>query len=330
MCERDTEWSGILIYQIIEGSMENLSSLVMRAVGLYPMNYGSGAYTEYEATPEMFEVIERYPNIDPANKSREPGWMVGHIHSHNKMDTFFSGTDKQELATNAVNFPIYLSLIVNYDGRYKAKIAKGNTVEDTVITISRSKNGSKKKSIEKKQKNVYDDVDCTLYFEMEKWMLERTDALFAAQTTKPVIGYQYNGYNQSYSNSYQTKGAQTLQDYYKSLTKGQQTDYQVCLNRASDLISLGLEPNMALADVMREVGIAINYNDLEDYTKAFRAYFTEWWDRYYLDVDSPSEVLLHLRMIISKTNSSSWLYSQVFASLLPKMIQEYESTVESV
>lgn len=38
---------------------------------------------------------------------------IGHIHSHNTMGVFFSGTDWGELEDNAPNHNYYLSLIVN-------------------------------------------------------------------------------------------------------------------------------------------------------------------------------------------------------------------------
>ena len=40
-------------------------------------------------------------------------WKVGHIHSHNVMRVFFSGTDMDELHDNAPSHNFYVSLIVN-------------------------------------------------------------------------------------------------------------------------------------------------------------------------------------------------------------------------
>ena len=57
---------------------------------------------------------------------------MGHIHSHNSMDVFFSATDMEELEDNSPNHAFYLSLIVNNAGDRMAKVSlfsKGFEVE---------------------------------------------------------------------------------------------------------------------------------------------------------------------------------------------------------
>lgn len=48
---------------------------------------------------------------------------MGHIHSHNTMDTYFSGVDMSELNDNSEFHNYYLSLIVNNFMKMKAKVA---------------------------------------------------------------------------------------------------------------------------------------------------------------------------------------------------------------
>lgn len=72
----------------------------------------------------------------------------GHIHSHNTMSVFFSGTDNSELVDNAPNYNYYVSLIVNNRNDMMARVAfvtkvksldkktfvfKGNEGEDIVV-----------------------------------------------------------------------------------------------------------------------------------------------------------------------------------------------------
>ena len=59
------------------------------------------------------------------------------------MQSFFSGTDTEELLTNADKYYYYLSLIVNFDGNYCAKIAFPSETSEQVITY-KSKHGEYK------------------------------------------------------------------------------------------------------------------------------------------------------------------------------------------
>jgi hypothetical protein len=66
-------------------------------------------------------------------------WTVGHIHSHNTMGVFFSGTDWDELNDNAANFNYYLSVIVNNKFEITANLATIGT-QESIYTI-RNDNG---------------------------------------------------------------------------------------------------------------------------------------------------------------------------------------------
>ena len=59
-------------------------------------------------------------------------WKVAHIHSHNTMSTFFSGTDMSELEDNSKSHNFYLSLIVNNYMDFKAKVAIRATVKEQI------------------------------------------------------------------------------------------------------------------------------------------------------------------------------------------------------
>lgn len=113
------EWSGILVYKTVEGSILEHENWELEAIDVIPMNIGSAGYTEYD-----FDAEDEY-SFDRITKYMEEGFRIGHIHSHHNMSCFFSGTDTSELHDNSPNHNYYLSLIVNYKdiSAWCAKIA---------------------------------------------------------------------------------------------------------------------------------------------------------------------------------------------------------------
>lgn len=117
------EWSGILFYSL-KGSIKNPKKLVLKVEDILPMDMGSKAYTSYE-------VDERYMDYLMEDEKRME-WKMGHIHSHNDMSVYFSGTDMSELNDNAPSHNFYLSLIVNNYMDTVAKVAFVGKMEQTV------------------------------------------------------------------------------------------------------------------------------------------------------------------------------------------------------
>ena len=107
------EWSGVLFYSM-EGSITDPENLVFTLEHILPMHKGTSGYTEYELGEAVIEYMME-------NEESE-NWKMGHIHSHNTMDVFFSGTDMSELEDNAPNHNFYLSLIVNNFMEFCAKV----------------------------------------------------------------------------------------------------------------------------------------------------------------------------------------------------------------
>lgn len=79
------------------------------------MDKGTKAYTEFDWSEDVVKYRMTHEDADD--------WCVGHIHSHNSMSVFFSGTDESELNDNAPKHNIYLSLIVNNFMEMKARLA---------------------------------------------------------------------------------------------------------------------------------------------------------------------------------------------------------------
>jgi len=121
-----TEWSGILLYSV-KGSIKTPEKMEIILQDIIPMQKGSAAYTEYKFNEKKRDIsgyedrMIDYFNENP--KALEENWRVGHIHSHNVMGVFFSGTDMEELEDNSVSHDFYLSLIVNDWMDFTAKVA---------------------------------------------------------------------------------------------------------------------------------------------------------------------------------------------------------------
>jgi hypothetical protein len=112
------EWCGPLLYEKLEGDLAEPETLKIRAHHVFPMDIGSPGYTAATLSGEdMVALYEQYPQLI------ESGWKQGLIHTHHTMNTFFSGTDMDELHENTPNHNYYLSLIVNFDGNWMAKVA---------------------------------------------------------------------------------------------------------------------------------------------------------------------------------------------------------------
>lgn len=108
------EWSGILFYEV-KGSIRNPKKLKIICHDVHLMDKGSAAYTEFTTDPSIVGYMMKNPNLLKMKQ--------GLIHSHNTMDTFFSGEDNDELQLTAGDHNFYLSLIVNNFGDACAKIA---------------------------------------------------------------------------------------------------------------------------------------------------------------------------------------------------------------
>lgn len=109
------EWSGALFYTT-EGSIEKPETFKIILKTILPLDMGSSAYTEYHLDDRFIDFIEE-------DFEERCTWKLGHIHSHNVMSVFFSGTDMAELNDNAPAHNFYLSLIVNNYMDFIAKVA---------------------------------------------------------------------------------------------------------------------------------------------------------------------------------------------------------------
>lgn len=112
------EWSGILFYNVV-GEFPNIEKITLEEIFL--MDKGTTGFTSYSFDHEVVEFIMDNPHLE--------NYKIGHIHSHNIMKTFFSGTDMDELKENCFSHVNYLSVIVNNFGDITGKMVMVSQVE---------------------------------------------------------------------------------------------------------------------------------------------------------------------------------------------------------
>lgn len=125
----NTEWCGFIFYEKVEGSISDPKTYVAKTTDIYMMDIGSHSYTESDNHAD--DVIKMVDRVPAYMENR-----YGLIHTHHNMKAFFSGTDMQELHDNVHLYSYYLSLIVNFDDNWCAKIAKLIDINSSSYTIS--------------------------------------------------------------------------------------------------------------------------------------------------------------------------------------------------
>ena len=119
----ENEWSGTLFYEVKGSFLDN--SLEITCKDFYVSDIGSSAYTEYDHKADIVtyaienDLVECYQGL---------------LHSHNRMASFFSKTDKDTLIEEGMAMPHFLSLIVNNKGEYTAKITRRVSLNSCCIS----------------------------------------------------------------------------------------------------------------------------------------------------------------------------------------------------
>jgi hypothetical protein len=124
----NVEWAGFITYEKTAGSMSVPNELVLKVLDIYPMSIGTHSYVEADNhADDMLDLCDRVPSF--------MGSRYGLVHTHHTMNTFFSGTDIDELHDNVDKYSSYLSLIVNMKDEYTAKIVSLVDVSPRMVSI---------------------------------------------------------------------------------------------------------------------------------------------------------------------------------------------------
>lgn len=315
----EQEWSGILVFKVNKGDISNPKDMEMEAISLVPMDIGNSTFTEYETDERIFDVIDTYPQLDPVSDKFDRSFMTGHIHSHHKMKTYFSQVDLGEVMNNADKYLFYLSLIVNYSGRYVAKIVVPGTVT-TITTKTTKMSGRQNATISSKEETtkVIVDMDCDIVVKptSNKWLTDNIDNCInlledkkkKATTTMTSHGVYYD------------------EDVIPTTVKSGEYVPEIVTTRVmpklSDLISIGVSNEIAPLGTLHQISTILNPVDLKDYENAFINYFDIWMDKLPPSI-SRREALLAVRRFFN-FHSKTWLVQTKLLSLLDLMIESHE------
>ena len=176
------EWSGLVFYKIVSGDINDPATLVLKAERVYLMDIGSAAYTEFSPDESIVDFYQKYP------EALTMKW--GMLHTHHDMEAFFSGTDTEELKSNAGAHNFYLSLIVNFrnGGNFCAKI--GIIADIEVETKYKFSHGLSFKGLEDSKPTLDKQlltINCVIEYELDTFDFDRYDSIRKAKTEAEAV-----------------------------------------------------------------------------------------------------------------------------------------------
>lgn len=213
------EWSGILVYKHIKGNIKKLQDLVFTVTGIFLMDIGSAASTEFDYTKDIVDMYDHLPSAVNEN--------IGLIHTHHHMGAYHSSTDMNELKDNTENYNYYLSLVVDFAGDYKCKIGFPSTTKiKTESSIKDTKGNTVMfKSDTEAKEILLGNIEVEINERtptIKDWFIERYEEI---NKPKPIkysnygmygkggyngnTGYSYNGYYDKKSKSNSVGTAKT-------------------------------------------------------------------------------------------------------------------------
>lgn len=195
LCKRisQVEWSGVLFYDM-KGTIDKPSTCVITLTDILPMDIGTQGYTEYSFDDSVVEYMMDNPQLMSSANIQSISKHKGHIHSHNTMRTFFSGTDMDEIKENSEFYNFYLSFIVNNVIDCTAKIAFRGKAEPSSI---KAKNQQGKEYVIKNAVPVAEKVftyECDIEYptKVPDTFINKTNELVKKYNAKPTQQPQTN------------------------------------------------------------------------------------------------------------------------------------------
>ena len=181
-----TEWSGVLVFTILDGNLLEPAKIKIKVLGLYLMDIGNHSFTTFENVD--------YENLLDIEEFNVPNIQLGLIHSHHSMGVFYSGTDSKELEDNCPKHkPFYLSLVVNNKGEYYAKIAWNEKEIISSMEIKRKvyvNNEEQELSsiVNQVEKNILITMDMTIHdlFDLDDLVKIDNQVLLTISNTLPT------------------------------------------------------------------------------------------------------------------------------------------------
>lgn len=190
------EWCGMLFYDIETGDLTDLENMVVRAKRLYLIDVGNAGYTGGDLDEKLLDFYDEYPDA--------MDMRMGFIHTHHSMQTFFSGTDMQELHDNTEKYNFYLSLIVNHKSQYCAKISTvGHSLSDSTFTFPGDDPRVPIIKKSRKESTIMVTYNADIQFDVNEYFKDRYEEVSPKSKFPPFKGYStgqssgYSGYSRS-------------------------------------------------------------------------------------------------------------------------------------
>ncbi len=183
------EWSGLLLYDVKNGDPSKPEDFELEAKHIFLMDIGSAGATDYETDAD---IVDLYDEIPEAMEMK-----LGHIHTHHSGSAYFSATDTGELQDNVDKHNYYLSLVVNFNGNYAAKVvflsdmhttSKMNFVNDSGKTKHFKQTTVEKHMVVIDMRIFYAEVGGFFSDRLDQ-IVDKNSAAEKARTKK--AGYQY-------------------------------------------------------------------------------------------------------------------------------------------
>lgn len=178
------------MFYTIDGSISDPDNITVTATDIFLMDIGTSSSTNYSFDDG---VIDAYDNVPDAFDKK-----IGHIHSHHKMDAYFSETDMGELHANTPNHNYYLSVVANFNQMFDAKIS---TIGDAHVPTTIKIPGDYGDIIEVKESRKYEQhlllMSCNIRFEQDKWFIDRYNEVYKKEKNKTTSVRKF--YNTGYS-----------------------------------------------------------------------------------------------------------------------------------
>lgn len=325
-CPKNKEWSALLIYQVIEGSLQELNKLVVRAEGLFPMDYGDSTFTSFEGDENWLKCFSQYPQIDPIDP--KPGWYIGKIHDHPNFNVYHSPTDKNDLYETAPKLPMYLSLIVNYATETNCELAVAMEVEETMLSRTRWKlkgwkNTERKIERTKNEKHMTYVMKCNVEYEQDQWMIEQCNVLGEKKPPVATFLTKTEAATLTTSKPEKSGGVKGVRKFVSNKT----------IANLSNLITLGEGSELTLAAALSKTDLNVSVDTREKYKKAVKMYFIDYWydGTFYNMATTEEEVMEAILELLSLHNG--WIVTTLkeaineLKSEYPKLWKVQESSV---
>jgi len=283
---------------------------------VFLMDLGDATFTSFEGGEDWIKFYEKFPQVDPIENPTSHPWYVGKVHSHVGMQVFHSGTDTQDIVDSAPKFPFFLSLVVNYKCNAFAEIGVSGEVE--VEETRTLRNIILKNPKTKKKTNYTYIIPCDVYYDADSWLLDQIKALKA----KPAPTTVWSGMGgttttpKSYISTYQEPkqiGFKMPQPSISQNPKG----YKKVLDKLTDLFMLGTGTKQSDATppsiVYKYIDSLLTPTDLEDYGKAFKYYYLQFWaiDNFGLYQEDEETLNCIEHFVKQEPNSAKWLTTSI-------------------